>query len=399
MINVLNPKLDFLAQIDGFESFVLTRRFHEPGEFELHVNQHSFGANELDINNVIALNKNRVGIIKHRELVRAEDGKSSDMWTIQGPTAQGLLRQRITLPPDTTAYDNKSGQGETVMKHYVDRNAINPDDRDRKLTALRRMDDEERGGHISFQSRYKNLAEELKEISEATDLGWDITVDTRRGWYEFDCYEGRDLTKMDGEYPPVAFAVDNDTLKAETVTDSILNMRNAGYVGGGGEGTEREILTIGNKKDYERHETFIDARDVGGESSNGESLQERGDRKMKEVEHEFFYEGEIETPVSEEIFSFIHESFVTPYQSLGEYRLNYRQRSPFIYGEDFDLGDIVMYVNKELGIKREARITEVKEIYEVGRPFKIEITLGKSRPTIIDQIKSRFKEIEKYKVD
>ena len=43
-------------------------------------------------------------------------------------------------------------------------------------------------------------------------------------------------------------------------------------------------------------------------------------------------------------------------------------KSPFIYERDWDIGDITTQQNKNWGITMDARITEVKEIYESGNP-------------------------------
>jgi hypothetical protein len=56
------------------------------------------------------------------------------------------------------------------------------------------------------------------------------------------------------------------------------------------------------------------------------------------------------------------------------------------YEKDYDLGDMVTLQNKEWGVTLDARITEVKEIYEHGN-VGIELTFGNNRPTLISKIK------------
>lgn len=391
MLNILSPNLKFLTSIDGFESFILTRRYHEPGEFELHVNRYAEGTDHLLKNNIIALNPNRAGIIKHRELPLDENGKTSENWIIKGPTMQGILSQRITIPPEHTSHDNKSGNAESVMKHYVNNNAINPVDRRRKFIMLRSNENKNRGSYINWQSRYKVLSEELKDISLASGLGWDVFLDTKNGWWVFDVVEGRNLTDLHGDLQPVTFSLDNDTIISQTITDSDLNMKNVAIVGGQGEGVDREIIELGDSSDLERAETFIDARDIDEESVV--TLEERGQQKLSELKSVFYYEAQIQTPISRKVFSFVPESFLSPFQLYGRMEYKKVQLTPFVYGEDFDLGDIVRLVDKSLGIQRIARITEIREIYERSG-FHIELTFGNSRPTIINKIKGEFKQYE-----
>jgi len=392
MLNILNPKLKFQTSIDAFESFILTRRYHEPGEFELHVNRYAFGTEFLHKNNIIALNHKRAGIIKHRELPLDDTGKTSENWIIKGPTMQGIFNQRITVPPPHAAYDNKSGPAETVMQNYIYNNAITPDDRKRKFIMLRSEPDFGRGNHVNWQSRYKVLSEELRDISLASGLGWDVFLDTKNGWWVFDVVEGKDLTNLNGDLQPVTFSVDNDTIISQAITDSDLNMRNTAFVGGQGEGVEREIVELGDYSDLERAETFIDARDIDQESNV--TLTERGQQKLSELETEFYYEAQVQTPISREVFSFVPESYLSPFQLTGDMKYVNQQISPFIYGKDFDLGDIVRLVDKSLGIQRIARITEIREIYERSTGFRIELTFGNSRPTLISKIKGKFSELE-----
>ncbi|MEF7566303.1 hypothetical protein V4V35_25260, partial [Bacillus infantis] len=69
-------------------------------------------------------------------------------------------------------------------------------------------------------------------------------------------------------------------------------------------------------------------------------------------------------------------------------------KSPFVYERDYDLGDIVTIQNVDWGVTLDARITEVKEIYE-NSGFSIEATFGNNRPTLIQKIKQELKQINK----
>lgn len=53
---------------------------------------------------------------------------------------------------------------------------------------------------------------------------------------------------------------------------------------------------------------------------------------------------------------------------------------------DFDLGDRITCKEEKWGIQIDARITEVKEIYQKGTE-EIEATFGESLPTLVDKIR------------
>lgn len=361
-IRILSQELNLLGEIDNYESLQFPRSFHSMGSFDLRINRYKQHTDKLLKNALIMLGGqlNKVGIIKHREIPLNEKGKSSEQWTIKGYQLKGIVGQRLSIPPANTEYDRKSGPAETVMKHYINRHLVNPDDPKRKIPHLVIAEDKGRGQHITWQSRFKNIAEELQDISLATELGWDITLDLENKQFIFDVVEGVNKTTDQDEVPPILFSPDFETVKNQTFTDSDINMKNYGYVAGQGEGVEREVIEIGGATGLKRIETFIDARDVAETSQ----LKERGQQKMKELENEFYLESEILT------------------------------MSPLVYGEDYDLGDITTLQNRSWGLTRNARLTEISEVYEPGT-YRIDATFGPSKSTLFEIIRGQFADYER----
>lgn len=260
------------------------------------------------------------------------------------------------------------------MKHYVTANAIttssgriNP-----YLTVAPNLN---RGQIIEWQSRFKQLDEELTEISELTSVGWNIALDYVNKRWIFDVSEGRNLTATQSVNPPVIFAPQFDSLKTLEYANSDLNYRSVAYVAGAGEGADRRIVVVGDATGMDRYELFVDARDI---------------QETKDVDG-------VETPIPEaEIIASLTERGL---QKLAEYsREEYLSaqiltQSPFIYEVDYDLGDVVTVKNDDWGIGMDARITEITEIYEAGRPIQIEATFGIGRPTFADVIKKEFSDM------
>jgi hypothetical protein len=391
MFKVLTPKLDWIAEIDDFISLQFKRKWNDIGQFELHINRNSSGVEELKKDRLIMLSPNKVGIIKHREVEVSEDGKSTENWVFKGYDLKGVLGQRITLPPETTSHDNKSGDAETVLKHYVERNAINPQDRNRKFVLLKSNENLNRGTHINWQSRYKNLAEEIRDISLESDLGWDVFLDLENGWWVFDTFEGNDLTAENSQgNSPVFFSPEFGNVSGMSYSDSDLDLRNVAFVGGQGEGVLREIVELGNSTDYERIETFIDARDVNpeGEGSNGESLSERGERILSQMNNQQHFSAEILTPIKKTIYDYDHHGFLSPSLTSGDQIKKSVLYSTFFYEKDWNLGDIVTVFNRDWNVMSDQRITEINEIYEGNNEnFRLEATFGQSRPTLISKLK------------
>ncbi|MBY6278111.1 siphovirus ReqiPepy6 Gp37-like family protein [Symbiobacterium thermophilum] len=372
-IRILTPILELLAEIDNYESLLFIRCWHEVGEFELRINQYKRHAELLQRGNLIMLgaSRNKVGIIRHREIELDENGKKTENWLVKGIALKGVMAQRLVVPPASDSHDRASGAAETVMKHYVNNHVVNPVDTKRKIDMLVLALDQQRGSSISWESRFKNLAEELIEISKASGLGWDVILDFQQKKWIFDVFEGRNLTVNQTENPPVIFSPQFESLKQLSFVESDYNYKNYGYIAGQGEGEERRVVEVGEAEGLSRIETFIDSRDISEEDESGQALpeeqviaklRERGLQKLAEFAQEFFLEGQILT------------------------------NSPFEYEKDYDLGDIVTIQNREWGITRDARITEIKEIYEPGG-FQIEATFGESRPTLVKKLKQELAQI------
>lgn len=356
---MLTPQLDILAEIDDYESLVWARRWHRPGEFEMHINRHKNSTDTLELGNLLMLSPTKAGIIRHKEISLDQGGKGSEQITVRGPTLQGIAGQRITVPPTGQAYDTTSGAAEAVMKHYVAACLTSPTDQARKVSLLALAANQNRGEQLSWQSRYKNLAEELEKISNLTNLGWNVTLDFDQQKWIFDIIEGRDLTAGQDVCPPVIFSPDFDNIKSQYFVDSEIGYKNVAYVAGQGEGVDREIAQVGDGEGLGLHETFVDARDI----EETDELPARGEQNLQEMTRLRTFESDILT------------------------------EQTFRYEKDWDLGDLVTVVNKNWGLRLNSRITEAIEVYEPSG-FKLRATFGNAIPTLIDKIKQKLTAME-----
>ncbi|MFS1511759.1 siphovirus ReqiPepy6 Gp37-like family protein [Chengkuizengella sp. SCS-71B] len=346
-IKVMTPSFVFLGEIDDYESLQFTRRFQRPGEFELHINLNKNNTETLQEDHFIVLSTNKVGVIRHREIKQ----ENTEQLMVRGYTLQGILSRRITVPPDGEAYDKLNSNAESVLKHYVRQNAVDSIS-SRVIPNLIMADDQGRGPVVEWQSRYKNLAEELEAIAFTSGLGWDIVLDFQQQTWKFEVFEPTNRTVSQNEIPPVIFSTHFDNIKSHTFIESSMGTKNTAFVGGQGEGANRAIAEVGESTGFKRVETFIDARDL----EEAVNLTTRGNQKLQELQKVFSFEAEILT------------------------------HGPFEYEKDWDLGDRVTIQDQKLGITLDTPIPEIKEIYEPSG-FRLEATFGKSTPTLIDKIK------------
>lgn len=367
-IRILTTDFQFLGEIDDYESLQFTRRFHKPGEFEIHINVNKNLTETLQEDHLIYLSPIKVGVIRHRELSK----ENTETLVIKGYTLKGILSRRITVPPIGQGFDKMNSNAEAVIKYFIRQNAVNPVDPKRIIPNLVISNNLNRGPTVDWQSRYKNLVEEIETISNTAGIGWDVYLDFENQRFVFDVKESRNLTASQSQLPPVIFSIDFDNIKNQRFTDSSINHKNFGYVGGQGEEEERRIVEVGHTAGLDRIEEFIDARDVSEtitlETEDGSqevpiaipdiiaSLTERGNQKLQELKKIQSFESEI---------------------------LTY---GPFVYEQDWDLGDIVTVQDKKWGITLDTPIPEVKEIYEASG-FRLEATFGNTVPTLVEKIK------------
>ncbi|WP_336663585.1 siphovirus ReqiPepy6 Gp37-like family protein [Kurthia gibsonii] len=379
MLRIIDKEFNLIDEISLYESLQITRKWHSIGMLELKINRYQHGANELIKDRIVfPTNQLQKGhVILHREIELDENGKETENWLIKALSLKTWLSQRIIMPPSHTSHDNKSGKAETVMKHYVNVSAVNPVDRKRIIPNLVIAPDLQRGDTISRSARFDTLSDELQTISELSGLGWNITIDIVNKKFVFDVSEGQDLTAYQRVNNPVIFSPKFNSLKSLEFTESYLDFKNTALVAGQGEGTARKIVMINDiNTGYERHELYVDARDIADTNTDNEGnetprppaevekdLTDRGNEKLAELAAEIFISGQILT------------------------------KSPFKYEEDWDIGDIVTLQHEDWGITLDTRITEVKESNEAGNAYEIEVVFDKDKPTLIDKIKREFKNL------
>ncbi len=342
IVNIIDRQFNLLGQIDDFVSLIFTKSYSGIGSFELHVHESTTNADKLQKENIIFTAHNKAYVILFRSLTSIE-GK----FVVKGLDLKSYLKRLITFPPSGQAYHRISSNSETIMKEYVTAQLIR-----RNITDIIVSPNQNRGITTVYQTRYKNLADELEKLSLASGLGWDIVLDIENKKFIFDVYEGQDRTANQDILPPAIFSIEYDNIDEQTLVDSKLNYANIAVVAGQGEGADRVITEIGNAVGLDRYEVFVDARDI----EVNDDLPSRGEQKLSEMK---------------EIVTF--DSKVLTAKNL-------------IYEKDFNLGDIVTTQNKKWNVTLDTRINEITEVNE-GEEFRLDITFGSSIPTLIDVIK------------
>ena len=353
-IRIIDQSLNLLAEIEDYTSYMVTRRWSRPGEFQLVINANKNDVDKLQKGNIIFADNdyNKAGIIQHVQYSLSPKGKQGEIVTVRGYTLQGLANRRTTIPSAGQASVSFTSQPyETIFKGLVDSQIVSATDTDRRISFVNIATNLLRGDSVNFSSRYRTLSDELEKLSLLSGLGWGFTLNIVTKKAIFDVFEGIDRTVGSGN-PHVIFSTEFDNLKAQSYVDSDFNYATTAIVGGQGEGIAREIQIVGSGTGANRYEAFVDARDL----EDSAKLPQRGAERLNELSGELTLEGEVIT------------------------------QSNVIYEVDYDLGDIVTVRNKKWGVTLNSRITEAIEIYEKDG-FKLDLTFGSMRPTFTDAVR------------
>lgn len=349
-ILIYDSGLNYIAQIDDYEYFRWTRKYRLPNDFEIRINRYKNGAEFLQLGNYLVFKKGsiyRVGRIEFKEISLDQDGKASESWKIMGYSMSGILNDRICMHEVSTGdgYDTITGASETVMKHYVDVNVVNPVDTDREVPNYVIATDQLRGPTIFGSARFQAVSEILYDLSLTSGLGYITSFDVDSKSFVFDVVEGKDRTFGNGVNPVVIFSPEFDNIKSLTFRDSLMGLKNFAIVGGQGEASARTVQEVGSAIGIDRKEVFVDARDL----SSG--LDQRGQERLSEYNEEIIMEFE------------------------------HTQVGPFTYLTDFDLGDIVTVIYPGI-VQMNSRIIEIVEYVEVDGGEKFSITVGSTFPDL-----------------
>jgi len=332
------------GQIENHTSLIWTRRYYEPGEFELHAPITDDNLALLQAGNLISKKgAAEAGVI---EDIEKEESDIKNEITAKGRFLSSYTDRRIIQKIYTATNVNI----EQTMHDLYD-----------AVTAIPLVTHGETvgaAGKITFQVSYKNLKTVLSKLARAGTVGWRFRPDFTNKQIIFETYVGIDHSVAQSTNGRVIFSEDYNNLANAVYKYNDQSLKTLAVVGGDGEGTERTYVTVGSGSGLDLREIFVDARDITRDSFDStseylEALKQRG------------YDALNEDIVSESL-----ECETAP-------AIN------FTYGTDYDLGDIVTVRKKKWGLYMNQRITELQEVYEYGNGYVVP-TFGDPLPESID---------------
>ncbi|MDL2250777.1 siphovirus ReqiPepy6 Gp37-like family protein [Lachnospiraceae bacterium OttesenSCG-928-J05] len=343
-IRVYSQYLKFLGTIEDHTSVIWTRRYYEPGEFELHAPITEKNLRLLQPGNLITKKgSDEAGLIDD---VHTEESNIKNEVIRRGLFLTNYFSSRLIK-----STFNFNGPVEVAMRQLI-----------QSVEPIPLLELGELNGFtetVEFQATMKDLLVYLKKLSRASTIGFHIRPDFKKKKLIFETYKGKDKTLSQGVNSRVIFSEKYENLNNAIYTYNSRNEKTIAIVGGKGEGAERIYITVGdtNITGYDRKEIFVDAKEISDENiSHAEYLNLLRQKGLEAL--------------NQHIISEAVESETEP-------NIN------FVYKENYDLGDIVTVKKRAWDIAFNQRLTEIKEVYEYGG-MKVVPTMGDALPEKID---------------
>lgn len=344
-IRIYSRDLRFQGVSENQTSVIWTRRYFEPGDFEIHTPITENNVKLYQLGNIVWIQGAvEAGVI---EDLKFEETKLLNSITIKGRFLESYMDRRVIHPTV-----NFSGYTEVGMRSLLAN--ISPVFPYVELGDLKGYDE-----LVDFQCTWKELLTMESKLARSANLGFRFRPDFTARKIYFEVYKGLDRSRSQHERAYAEFSDDFDNLNEATYMINNQLEKTVAYVLGEGEGSERAMVIVGDDTGtgYDRRELYVDARDLSSEGLTSAQYQaaliQRGYEKL-----------------NENMLSNSLECVTIP---LGN----------FTYKQNYDLGDIVTTRKSNWNVGQDLRITEVQEIYEHGA-MQVVPTLGDPLPTTLN---------------
>lgn len=324
-VRVYGQDLYRKGQIENQTSLIWTRKFYEPGNFELHAPITDENLSLLQKGNIVGKKgSSEAGII---EDIEQEESDIKNEITVKGWFLSSYMDRRLIK-----STVNFSGYIEVAMRQLYS-----------GVIAIPLVELGDLNGFTEtaeFQVTMKNLLTYETKLSKAGAIGFRFRSDFVNKKIIFETYQGKDRTISQHVNSRVIFSEDYNNLNNAIYRYNDQSLKTYAIIGGEGEGDARIYYELGGGEGYDLREVFVDAKDINSEGMTDAeykaALLQRGQEALNEAIVSETLECETEAEIN------------------------------FTYKEDYDLGDIVTVKKKKWNLYMNQRITELQEVYEYG---------------------------------
>lgn len=367
---ILGQDFETVSILDAFESFIWTDRYYEAGDCEVYATATIGLIRDLVENNYLWRRDSEHLMIINSVQVNT-DTETGIHLTVTGESLEALLKRRIVYP--TTI----EGNLQNGIQKLLNENIISPSNSKRRISNfvfVPSTDSRITSLEISaLQYCGENLYDSVVELCMAYDLGFKVTLSDDYK-FEFRLYMGQDRSYNQEVNPWVVFSPKFENLVSSEYYSSKRDYKNAAYVLGAelpeeNDDIEEIIATRNNGSNryyeleyadasgLERREMFVDGSNIDdtyeAEVTKREEDSDGNFVWVTETVTKMYTDNEYDPLLSEEGDLELSETATT---TAFEGVIDAIQQ--YVYGEDFDIGDVVQVVN-EFDMESNSRISEI----------------------------------------
>ena len=359
-IIIMDEDMQTIGSVPLFKTLIWTRRYYEYGLYELHTSSSFFPL--LNRGAFLCRNdRDELGLIEDVEY--SQDDKGATTCFVKGYFSEKLLKDRVA-PRSVTIVGTPEVIGRQLVQTYI----IDPTD-DRKIQNIVLGEISGIGKSIKMQDTGFDISEKLYAVEATQEQSHRLRYDYLNNVLIFETWEGLDRRESQNVNSWAIFSNSFANIKDVVYERDTSAYKNYAYVAGEGEGSARTIVEVDIRKDKneKRREIYVDARDLQSSDANGKTMSVAAYRDT-------LYQRGLEKLDQYDKIEIVNSS-VDPLANLK-------------YMVDFDLGDLCTYINTDVGIELDQRITEVQEVYEGGKTT-ITVVFGNDEATSITKIIKR----------
>lgn len=346
------------AIIDDYQEISFDHNLYEAGDFTITINYNIPNALKFERGMWVQFGNDpyMFGEIQTITDSIGEDGKGSQIRTIVGKDARYIFKRRIIKNLNNEENWAMTDKGEIVMRELVKAQCGSGAETKRQLPITNTIPSsaDAIGNEYSVAEGYTNLYDTLVTIATQSEIGWRIKFD---GTLTLEVFEGIDLSSE------VKFSTNYDSLANGVFSDSSEAYANAVYVGGKGDGADRDI-----------YEGEVENE---GSSPSGLDRYEAWD-SQSEMTSESEYEAEA-------------LSMLSQYGQTVTVQGNGLAKCPYEFKKQYNIGDVITISFS--GKSAQAQILSVTEHWIYGK-YGISFNFGKPKNDLSRQLQLILKQIQ-----
>lgn len=333
-VYILDDTLATIGVIDEYQSFIWTERYYEAGDCEIYVPATMENLQLLQQGNFIT--KGRGGALCRIDKVEVKSNPNNGIWLlVKGTDSIAILNQRVDIAQTSVAENASQRISELFLV-----NIIYPSQNNRAISIFNPYTDIEEIGYSyrnppNFDYVFDCILDICRQYECGNGCRWDVFNNARK--IQLYTYFGTDRSLSQSVNDPLVFADYMENIADTDYIEDYTSFKNAAYISGEGQGTQRTLVQINNGSGLDRFELYVDAGSQSKNVTGGTLTTSQYEAMLQSFGNDALAKAGVVTTFSGTIESRLYE-----------------------YGTDYHLGDIVTLQNP-LGVSVDVRITQVIE--------------------------------------